>query len=335
MNKKIFILIILVLIIIIGAFLIFYQKKEVDLKIGYNVDSVNHATSIIMLEKKMLEARGLTVEYIPVTSTKYSLQALAIGQLDITSGGVSHFFSPISKEVPIKLISPLITAPTLVYVRENDIKKISDLNGKKINVKLGSVGDFSLRYIFKKEGFDLNYITENISNEFELIALVDKKIVDVILGGTNNQKAHLLAGAVILEEWIEKGYSEIYFPRTTLAVNTNFLNTNPEKVDLFIDALIESHKFIHDNPDEAYTLIANHLNKHSSKAIVYTSQDIEELFMDLKLFLWFDPIIFEEMALFSKDMGDIDKELSVNDLFDLRYSERLQKAQEEIYGKQD
>jgi len=53
---------------------------------------------------------------------------------------------------------------------------------------------------------------------------------------------------------------------------------------------------------------------------------------DIRYNLWTDPSLFVERANFEKEMGELNTNFTLENLFDLKYKEKLEKAQLEIYG---
>ncbi len=335
--RKINIYSLIVILIIIGSLLLYFflaQPDDVDIKIGYNVESVNLAPIMIAYDKDIFNKHGLKVRLVPLKSGNETKQALATGQIDIGSAGVNNFFIPISKGAPVKILAPLALSSTYLFVRpDNQIKTLNDLAGKTVAARIGSSSNLALRFALKQEGVDSSNMTFlDINKTYRPIALMEKKIVDAALAQEFMDVIFKQAGAVILEEWVTKGYLKQSLPNTVISVNTDFMVKNLKKTETFIEALVDSHKFIIDNPDESAALVAKHIALGSAGAMEYSVDDIKKTWQNTKYVLWYDPNIFVEASKISREIGDIENELSLEQLFDLSFRSKLEAAQIEVYG---
>jgi NitT/TauT family transport system substrate-binding protein len=273
------------------------------------------------------------LELIPFKGGKEVQQALAMGSIDIGSAGATNFFIPIAKGSPIKIIAPLAVSPTLVFVDpSSNIKTFDDLVGKTIASRIGQSSNISLGYALRKENIPINTITfEDIEGNLRPLALMEKKVVDVAVAGEYNEKIYLDYGAVVFEEWITKGYADKPMPRTVIAVNTDSLEKNKEEISSFIDAIIESQRYIKDNPDDAAVIISKQIEEATEGAVVFSVEELKEQWKTVKYVLWYEPSDVVEISKVAQEIGDIQTALSVEQIFDLSFEEKLKNAQDEIY----
>jgi ABC-type nitrate/sulfonate/bicarbonate transport system substrate-binding protein len=336
LNKRLLIYVAIIFtILVLALFLIKTENTEPDLIIGYSTGTLNNAPITLAREMKLFEKQGLQIEYIPFSSTKYSRQAIASKQIDLVIGGANNYIEPMSQGVNIKFIAPVVTAPTYVFVRPNEITKLIELNNTKIATRIDSTSGYTLKRILKEENLDIEFEYVDIESEYVPIALMNKKIIDATSKGAEGKEEFLNTGAVILEEWEEKGYLERYFLHSSIIVDSSFLEENPEVVEKFINGYIEGCKFIVENPEESYEILAKSMNENEAKVIVYTNETIKESLSKLKFVLWIDPQEFSNFAEYAEENGLIDKNLSLEEIYDDRFEEKLKKAQLEIYGTED
>jgi len=307
--------------------------NETSLRIGYNIGSVTHAPIMVAHDAGIFDKHKLKVELVPLKSGQEIQQALALGMIDIGSAGATNFFIPISKGAPIKIIAPSSSSPTQVFVRpDNKIKTINDLVGKAIASKLGESSNLALGYALSKDNISFSSIKiVDIEKTLRPIALMEKKIVDAAVAGEYEKKIYLDHGAVIFEEWKTKGYTNKSFPRTVIAVSSDFMAKNKKTVKLFIDAFIESQKYIKDHPDEAARIVAKHIETGSEGVIKFSTDDIKEAWQETKYVLWYEPSDLVEISKIEKEMGIIDSVLTLDQIFDLSFEKKLKDAQNEIY----
>ncbi|MDO8623337.1 MAG: ABC transporter substrate-binding protein [archaeon] len=332
-NKKIWIILIIGIIIIVSIF--FFKRTEdskPDLIIGYSPGSFGHSPIIIGKELGLFEKQGLKVEYIPFSSTKYARQAIAAKQVNIVTGGANNYIEPMSKDIKIKFIAPMVTAPTYIFVRPNEITKLVELNNSLVASRIDATSGYALKRILREDNISINFNFEDIESTYAPIALMDKKMVIAVAKGGEGKEEFLKTGAVVLKEWEEKGYLNRYFLGTSIIIDDSFLENNPEVVDKFIDGYIESQKFIVENPNETYKILAEFMNKDSEGVIIYINETVKNSLSALKFTLWTDPNEFLDFAKYAKEYGIIDKNLSLEDIYNNRFEEKLKKAQIEIYG---
>ena len=164
---------------------------------------------------------------------------------------------------------------------------------------------------------------------------MEKKIVDAAVAGEYEDAVYKAAGAVIFDEWSKKNYINLSLPRTVIAVNTDFSNSNPKLIGWFIEAFIESQKYIKDNQDQAADMVSNHIQKGTNGAGGSSPMEIKEAWKGVKYTLWYDPSAFTELARLAKEVGDIEKNITLEQIMDLRFEKTLSKSQNDVYGKKD
>jgi len=339
MKTKKTIIIILSLLIVIATISIFICRQYINrnnkdtIKIGYNIESVDQGAIIVAYEKEIFAKHNIQVQLIPFKSGKETQQALALGQIDIGSAGATNFLIPIAKGAPVKIIAPGAVAPTLVFVRpDSKIKTLHDLIGKSVASRLGENSNLALGFALKKEGIKLQDIEFlDIDKPLRPLALMEKETVDAAVATEYEEKIYLEYGAIPLEEWQTKGYINKTFPRAVIAVNTDYFNENKKDTESFIDSLIESQRFIKDNPDEAAKIISEHIDKGSNGAVKFSAEEVKNTWIEMKYILWYDPNDLMEVAEMAKEVGNIESVPSLNEIFDFSFKEKLINAQNEIY----
>ncbi len=303
------------------------------IRIGYNAESLYHGPIILANEMGIFEKNGLEVEMIPIKSAKETQQALSVGAIDVGSAGATNFFISISKGAPVKIIAPLASSPTQIFVRPNELKSIKELSGKTIASQRGGASNLALGYALKNENVSLDSVEfVDIEKSVRPIALMNKKIVDAVAAGEYEEKIYSDHGAVLLEEWKTLGYTNKSFPRTVIAVNTDFIASNKESVGIFIDSVIESQNFINDHPDEAALIISKHMKDNSEGIIDFSLEDILESWKTLHYVIWYDSQELLKLSTLAYDIGDLDSLLSIEQIFDNSFKDKLMEGQNEVYA---
>jgi ABC-type nitrate/sulfonate/bicarbonate transport system substrate-binding protein len=164
---------------------------------------------------------------------------------------------------------------------------------------------------------------------------MNKKAVDAVVVSEQDAEALIKAGAVILPEWEAKGYTEQFLPRNSLVINTEFLNQQELVVEHFLNAIADAHRLINSKPIEAANILSKHIKDGSAGAVIRSSEEIARQWESKEVInmIWQDPSVTMELAKKANELGAIDKELTTEDVFDLRFEDKLKAAQKEIYGQ--
>jgi len=307
------------------------------IRFGYMPGNMNGAPFYIALTKGFFEEHNIKIEIVPLSSGSEVKQAISAGQIDIGFAGASNFFIPISKGVPIKVIAPMSFTHTYLYVRpDNQTKTFKDLEGKSIAISPGGINEYEIRRILKKENIDtgkINFV--NIIDKINRpIALMEKKIVDAVPIDYEDLTKYSELGAVPLEEWGTKEYDNRYKLDTVIVVNEEFKRSNAPSVEQFIDGLIDGHRFMKSNPKEAAEIVSSHIATDTGGALTYVPENLEAMWQNqiLKYTLWDDPSVLVEMSQIASEIGQIDSSLTLDQIYDLTFQDKLKDAQNEIYS---
>jgi NitT/TauT family transport system substrate-binding protein len=299
--------------------------------------NMNGAPFYIAYTEGFFNKHNVKIETIALSSGSEVKQALSAGQIDIGFAGASNFFIPISKGVPIKVIAPMSFTHTYLYVRpDNKTRTFEDLTGKTIAISPGGINEYEIRRILKKEKIDASKINfVNIIDKVNRpIALMDKKIVDAVPIDYEDLPRYSKLGAVPLEEWGTKGYDNQYKLDTVIVVNEDFKLSHPLLVEQFIDSLIEGHEFMKSKPQESAAIVSSYIKKDTNGALAYVPGDLNAMWEKKILLytLWDDPENLVEMSKIAAEIGQIDKNLTLEQIYDLSFEGKLKDAQNEIYS---
>jgi len=347
MKKTILILLLAVVVITSGYGLYILKNKNnknvgseiSEIRIGHTVDSLTSAAVVIAYENGYFQKHNLQPKIVLLKNGKEVAQAMAAGQVDIGMGGIANFAPAMAKGAPMRFIAASAASPSYIFVRPDaNIKNFSDLYGKTISLQSNGINDLIFRTAMGQEKIDTKKMKfVEIERAFNVTALMDKKVVDAAVVADQDVDMFLKAGAIILPEWVIAGYSKKAEPRNSVAVDSNFLNRHEVTVRNFLNAYIEAQRFIKENPEKAAITVADSIKKNSGGAVSRDPETIASQWQNKKTInmLWQDPAITMDLVHKSKEIGSIDKELLLEDVYDLRFAKELKIAQEEIYGPEN
>jgi NitT/TauT family transport system substrate-binding protein len=217
--------------------------------------SVNpHALLAWVAEKRGLYAKyGLSSVLVYVPGGSVSIQALVSGDIDLAQltgppGVIANM-----KGADIVYIAMTDDKMGYQLVTRQDVKKASDLKGKRLGIsRFGSSSDFSTKVLLKKIGIDPKEVSIlQIGNETQrLVALkaggIDGSIFNAPFGAEAKKfNFNILADA---------GALNIPYFNTGICGSTQMMQKNEAKIMNFLRAYIESIKIFKTEPE--YTLKA-------------------------------------------------------------------------------
>ncbi len=302
-------------------------------RIGYNGDSLNHAPIMLAQDAGFFADAGVNVQLVALASGKEIRQGVATGDLDVGLAGATHFFSVIGKGAPVKIIAPLTSSATQVFVRPDTYRSLRELIGKPVATGgLGSSG-FSFRHALLQEGIDLEgFSVVDIEQSLRPIALMRQRSVDAAVEGDANGAIYEQEGAVILPEWIEKGYGQALFPRTVIAVRIETLETRGQDLSRLLQALTSAVQFLREQPERAAALLRDHVARTTNGAVQLSADEILESLRSVQFDAWMDPAVFADLADADLAVGSLEAPLALDDFFDQRFAEQLKIRQKELDG---
>lgn len=340
--EKIYLFIGLVVLLVGGWLIVALKPKNIGsnfmpVRIGYNTESIANASIIVAYEKGYFQKHGISPQMVPLKSGREVMQALAADQVDLGIGSITNFMQAMAKGAPIRIIAASASSPSFIFIRPNEnLSKFTDLYGKNVLVNASGINDLFFRLAMNEENIDLNKMQfADIERAYQVIALMEKKAVDAVIVSEQDAEVLIKAGAVILPEWETKGYAKRFLPRNSVVINTGFLNRQETAVENFLNAIADAHRLINGHPTEAADILSKHIKDGSGGAVIRLPEEIAGQWKNKEVInmIWQDPAITMELVKKARELGIIDKELALQDVYDLRFENKLTAAQKEIYGE--
>jgi NitT/TauT family transport system substrate-binding protein len=263
--------IIIIIVVVIGLLILAYttlladgdnfQLEKVTLRANFLI-SGEHAPYYLGLDKGFYEEEGLDLEIIPGEGSGLAVQLIGTGKETFGLASSEIVLKGRTNGIPIiavSLVNPK-SPVTIISLKESNIKRLTNLYGKKLGVNYKSNTYLQYQALIEKENLDNSQITE-VPGSANLESLLSKR-VDAILRQTQNEPVTLkLKGYEINEILFED--EGLHFYGTTLIANEGLVKDNPELVKRFVRATIKSWEYALENPEEA------------SEALVSQNTDLE------------------------------------------------------------
>jgi ABC-type nitrate/sulfonate/bicarbonate transport system substrate-binding protein len=224
--------------------------EDAKIRIGYP-SGMNGQVPVVLEKAGIAPKHHLAAEFTGFQYGPPMMEGLASGQLDAV---VTSFLPPfnLSSKIPgsIKFVATLgQSSHSLIVPKDSPAKTLADLKGKKIGLSLNSESHLDLIISLKELGLDDKKDFELVNLQpNELPAALEKGLVDsVLIRQPQTLKLAESLGAKTVHTWPF---------RFTSIVRTEYLNSNPEAVKNYIEALKDAVLYIATNPDQSATWFA-------------------------------------------------------------------------------
>jgi NitT/TauT family transport system substrate-binding protein len=254
MMKKIHTIFISMIIALLAVSLLIPQQVLAEpLKLAHST-WVGYGPFYIARDKGFFEEEGVEVKLIIMENTSLKMGALMAGKIDAVASTADEF--PIYMK-PGKLLYYILAVDNSKggdgIVSNKDIKTVADLKGKKVACEVGSVSQFFLNALLRESGLtqkDVNMI--NMTATDAGVAFVAKRVDAAV-----TWEPHLSKGA-------SKEHGHILIDSSTkpglivdvVAIRADTMKNREAELKAFVRAWERALKFIDENPNEAYKIMA-------------------------------------------------------------------------------
>jgi NitT/TauT family transport system substrate-binding protein len=210
----------------------------------------------IAWKKGWFDAAGLKVDLID-TNTDYHkfIEDMVAGKMDannFTLFDMIHFISRGADLVAVIKTDESYGADAIVA--RKGIEKIADLRGKTIGVKINSYLEYILNVAMERGGLTLeDVILKDVAAESAVEALIDQKVDAMTIWEP-------IVGEAVLKGLGTKLFDTSQFPGispSVLVFHRRVLNERPEDVAACVRVWNRAVRFILENPQSAYDIIAD------------------------------------------------------------------------------
>lgn len=226
------------------------RAEDTKIRIGYP-SGMNGQVPVVLEKAGIAPKHQLAAEFTGFQYGPPMIEGLVSGQLDAI---VTSFLPPLtlSAKAPgtVKFVATLgQSSHSLLVPKDSPAKSLAELKGKKIGVSVGSESHLDLILALKDAKLDPKADVEIVNLQpNELPAALEKGLVDsAIIRQPQVLRLEESLGAKKIQTWPF---------RFTSIVRTEYLNSNPDAVKRYVEALKDAVLYIATNPDQSATWFA-------------------------------------------------------------------------------
>lgn len=214
-----------------------------------------YAALYVADKKGFWKQHGLDVDFTDVEDPVQRLNALNAGQLQGMASTVDAFARAASQGVPAVQVFPIdASVGGDGILARNEIQSVKDLKGKTVAVNQGSVSEWFLAQVLKRNGMSLNDVKEqNMTSGDAGAAFVASKVdVAVTWEPWLSRAAKTNYGRVLVSS---KEYPDLIVD--SFAFRRDFVASYPETVKQFIKAYYEALDWFQKNSTDGNQVVGN------------------------------------------------------------------------------
>lgn len=248
-------------------------------KASYAAVNASQAPLWMAQERGFFAKYGLEVDLVFISSGSLNVQALVGNTVQFAAGGASAIEARLRGLRLTTISNPLpIAASNLVAHPE--IKSIADLKGKFGAVsRFGSSSDQAIRYLFRKQGM-------NLDSDLKLLQLGGD--TGRLAGLKAGRVQYTLLGAAASEQARRDGFRilatakqmAIPFPWTSVTVNETWFSGNRDLSYRYVKAVTEGIAFMKRNGSDSERIIAKYMKISDPKLAALENDFYSALFPD-------------------------------------------------------
>ncbi len=233
------------------------ESKKTPQEITVAVSKLE-ATSLVRIAQSQgfFEKHGLNVKFTEQDLGKFSFQELLLGNADIAtlaeSPVVAHSFHRDDYVVFGTIHS---SNSNIKLIATSDIKKNQDLEGKRIGITRGTVGEFYLHNYLVYHSINTKDITIVDGKPDKLKVLLEDGSIDAFA----LREPHVFKTKELLKEKVNVFSSDHYIATFNVVAMSKFVNQNPEIIHQFLLALIDAENFLAANKKQAIDIVSSDL----------------------------------------------------------------------------
>jgi ABC-type nitrate/sulfonate/bicarbonate transport system substrate-binding protein len=256
-------------------------SAAVKSSITYGFNNPNYATQMLVYVAK---AKGyfddVGIKNVKVITTDNFVAGLIGGSLDISQGDTDQWLAAAQKSGKITYLSAFRASEWHILGVSKDIKKPSDLIGKKVTAgERGGRNEFVLKTMLKAVGVDpakVDFVPLGGGSDARLQALVNGQVQGAVIFPRHEKELKRSGGQLLYKKLA-------LVPQEGIATTKSFLAKNRATVVAFLTATIRARQYIEDistKPEVMKIMRANDFDIPAEFESQYDKVEREQLSKD-------------------------------------------------------
>ena len=252
-------------------------QERAKVFLGASSKTLGYSPLWVGAKRGFFEQQGLDVQLLLLRGVPMTLQALAAGSLQIGSGGPEPYIEASERGLDFAIAGGIINGMAQVLIAGKNYKTVEDLRGGTIGASsLTSATVTALKEALRQKGLEY-------PRDYKLL---------IVAGGSASNLSAMQSGqitattvAVPLNHAAEElGFNTLgriidavpNFQAAAIAIRRSWAAKNPAVMVRFMKAMVQSHRWLHDNRDAAVEFISKEMQlkpAHALKGWEYYTQN--------------------------------------------------------------
>lgn len=273
----------------------------------------DHVPFYIADDQGLYAQRGLTAEVRLVPSNTEIIEALQRGDFEVGAVPVTTAIAAISNGCPVRIVAMTGRGSDGLLVRRDDgLRALSDLRGKKIATIRASILDVLLRHALEQAGLDPEH-------DVDLVYM--GKLGDMIAALKTGQVDASSNTEPFMTDAERQGWGQVltYYtgqwpdhPCCVVLARDDFSRQSPDQLQAILGSHVEATDWANSHLDETAQLIVDYLGAFD-RDLVRASLDRSRMFIDYHI----EPGEIERMAELMVQQGLIERPIASEQMLNL------------------
>jgi NitT/TauT family transport system substrate-binding protein len=243
-------------------------QERPKLFLGASSKTLGYSPLWVGSKRGFFEQQGLDVQLVLLRGVPMTLQALAAGSLQIGSGGPEPYIEATERGLDFAIAGGVINGMAQVLIAGKNFKTVEDLRGGTIGASsLTSATVTALKEALKQKGLeyprDYKILIVAGGSASNLQALQSGQITATTVAVPLNYAAEEL-GLNTLGRLLDAVPN---FQAASLAIRRSWAGKNRPVMVGFMKAMVQLHRWLHDNRDAAVEFISKEMHLKPSHAL--------------------------------------------------------------------
>jgi NitT/TauT family transport system substrate-binding protein len=263
--------------VILGVTLLAAPAYAEQIRVGYSGVSVAGTPLWLAKDEGIFTRHGLEADLVAVRSAPLQVSALVANEVQFVRGSVSSMLTAAAQGAKLKILFSLFAErASYDFLVSPAITKASDLRGKKIGVQDFSGLLWTLTMLSLRElGLDPQKDNINIQAIGDSTVIAQSLASGIIDGAALDKLQSVRLQGLGVKVLFD--LSRVAFPSSPFMTSENYLQKNPDTVERFIKALIESSVIMRAQKEKGLAVLQKHIKTDRQLAEIGYKNLLEDL----------------------------------------------------------